>query len=66
MTRLALDCREEGMRRAVAAVSVRLVRSHQIAARADGVGSADASQPNYSAALSAAVTSAFVDALNKL
>ena len=66
VSRLALDCREEGVRRAVAAVSVRLVRSHVIVAGVDGVGSADASQPDYSAALSAAVTSAFSDALNKL
>lgn len=66
VTRLAIDCREEGVRRAVAAVSVRLVRSHGIVASVVGSGSADASQPNFSAALSAAVTSAFSDALNKL
>jgi len=66
VTRLALDCREEGTRRAVATVSVRLVRSHGIVASVCGTGSADASQPNYSAALSSAVTSAFSDALNKL
>lgn len=66
VTRLALDCREEGSRRAVAELSVRLVRSHSIVAYAAGSGSADASKPDYSAAISAAVTSAFSDALNRL
>ena len=66
VTRLALDCREEGSRRAVASLSVRLVRSHGMVAYAVGSGSADASKPDYSAAFSAAVTSAFSDALNKL
>lgn len=66
VTRLALDCREEGVRRAVAAVSLRLVRSHRIVSYVEGTGSYDASTPDYSAAISSAVTSAFVDALNKL
>ena len=66
VSRLALDCREAGSRRAVAAVSVRLVRSHAIAAYAEGAGSADASGPDFSSAFSAAVTSAFSDALNRL
>ena len=66
VTRLALDCREENARRAVAAVSVRLVRAHKIVAHVAGRGSADASGPNYSASLSDAVTSAFSDALGKL
>ena len=66
VTRLALDCREEGVRRAVASLSVRLVRSHGIVAFGSGSGSADASAPDYSAAFSSAVTSAFSDALNRL
>lgn len=66
VTRLALDCREGGARNAVATLSVRLVRSHDIVAYAEGSGSADASKPDYSAAFSAAVTAAFSDALNKL
>ena len=66
VTRLALDCRREGVRRAVASLSVRLVRSHGIVAYVVGSGSADASTPDYSAAFSEAVTSAFSDALNKL
>ena len=66
VTRLALDCREEGARNAVAAVSVRLVQSHGIVAYAEGYGSADASKPDYSAAFSAAATAAFSDALNRL
>ena len=64
--RLALNCREEGVRRAVAAISIRLVRSHAIVAYAEGSGSADASNPDYSAAFSAAATAAFSDALNRL
>ena len=64
--RLALDCRDDGVRRAVAAVSVRLVRSHGILSYAEGLGSSDASGHDYSAAISSAVTLAFSDALNKL
>ena len=66
VTRLALDCREDGARRAVAALSVRLVRSRRIVAYVEGTGSADASKPDFSAAFSEAVTSAFSDALNRL
>ena len=66
VTRIALDCRKEGSRRAVAALSVRLVSSHRLVAYVEGVGSADASGQDYSAAFSAAVTAAFSDALNKL
>ena len=66
VTRLALDCRADGGRRAVAAVSVRLVRSHGILSYAEGLGSSDASGRDYSVAISSAVTLAFSDALNKL
>ena len=66
VTRLALDCREDGVRRAVAALSIRLVRAHGIVAYVAGYGSADATGRDFSAAFSAAVTSAFSDALNKL
>jgi len=66
VTRLALDCRNEGRRRAVAALSVRVMRAHEIVADASGSGSADASGPDFSAAFSAAVTAAFSDALKSL
>ena len=66
VSRLALDCREDGSRRAVAALSVRLVRSHVIVAYATGSGSADASGRDFSEALSSAVTAAFSEALNRL
>ena len=66
VSRLALDCREDGSRRAVASLSVRLVRSHGIVAYATGSGSADASGRDFSAALSSAVTAAFSEALNRL
>ena len=66
VSRLALDCREDGSRRAVASLSVRIVRSHGIVAFVKGAGSADASGRDFSAAISSAVTSAFTDALNRL
>lgn len=65
--RLALDCREEGVRRAVADVSARVVRKHRIVAVASGSGAADASRStDFTAAFSAAVTDALSDALKKL
>ena len=67
VTRLALDCREEGVRRAVATLSLRLVRAHRIVDVVTGEGAADASQTSdFSAAFSAAVTDAFSEALRKL
>ena len=66
VSRLALDCRVENSRRAVAALTLRLVRRHQLVVSATGAGSADASGPDFSAALSAALTSAFSEAMGKL
>ena len=64
--RIALDCRVEGERRAVAEVSVRLVRAGEIVASAQGEGSADASGPDFSASLSAAASAAFTKAVKSL
>ena len=67
VTKLALDCREEGVRRAVAALSLRIVRSHGIVDIVTGSGAVDATQSaDFSSAFSSAVTDAFSDALKKL
>jgi len=64
--RMALDCRVEGSRRAVVALSVRLVRSHRIVAYAIGEGACDAGSGDYSASFSAAAASAFGEAFGNL
>lgn len=58
VTRLALDCREHGRRRAVADVSVMLVSGRAIAAKSAGSGESDAADGNYGAAFSRAVSDA--------
>ena len=58
VSRLALDCRKEGERKAVAAVRVRLIANDGKALYAQGEGSADAKDGNYGAALSAALSAA--------
>jgi len=65
--KFALDCRNEGSRKAIAAVAVRIVdRDRRSAAIAEGVGEADASSGEYSSAFSSAFTSAMADALGAL
>ena len=66
VVRLALDCRTTDVRKAVATVAVRLVRNRRIVAFARGEGTADASEPDFSAAFSSALSMAFVDALGGL
>ena len=66
VTKLALDCREDGVRRAVAEISLRLVRAHAIVGYAKGLGSADASGANFASSVSDAVTAAFANAMKKL
>ena len=56
VTRLALDCRKEGERKAVAAVRVRLIANDGKALHAQGEGEADAKDGNYGAALSDALS----------
>ena len=58
VSRLALDCRKEGERKAVAAVRVRLIANDGKALYAQGEGSADAKDGNYGAALSDALSTA--------
>lgn len=66
VNKLALDCREEGLRRAIAELSVRFVRSHRIVAEATGAGVVDAANGDYSDAFSKAATKAFEDALKRV
>ena len=58
VSRLVLDCRKEGERRAVAAVRVRLIADDGKALYAQGEGAADAKDGNYGAALSDALSTA--------
>lgn len=66
VTRLALDCREQGKRKAVADVSVMLVRGRDIEAKASGSGEADALDGNYGKAFSSAVSDALAKAVKGL
>ena len=58
VTRLALDCRTEGERKAVAAVQVRLIADDGKSLHAQGKGEADAKGGNYGEALSDALSTA--------
>ena len=58
VSRLALDCRKEGERKAVAAVRIRLISDDGKALHAQGEGTADAKDGNYGAALSDALSAA--------
>lgn len=58
VSRLVLDCRKEGERKAVAAVRVRLIADDGKALYAQGEGVADAKDGNYGAALSDALSTA--------
>jgi ABC-type uncharacterized transport system auxiliary subunit len=64
--KLALDCRVSGTRRAISEISVRFVRRGTIVANLLGAGAADATDGNYSAAFSKAVSEAFEDAFKRL
>ena len=65
-TRLALDCRKEGARRASVTVIVRILGSDERAAIAKGEGVADATDGNFGAALSAAASTALRSAFDQL
>ena len=58
ISRLALDCRSDGVRKAVASVRVRIVTNEGKALYAQGEGEADAKEGNYGAALSRALSMA--------
>lgn len=66
VVKLALDCREEGARRAVARVQVRLIDGRDIVATVVGEGAEDASGGNYGAAFSTALSAAFASAFGLL
>jgi len=66
VTKLALDCRTSGERRAIASVFVRILKDREIVAGVNGEGSCDAADGNYGAAFSKAVSAAFVTALKQL
>lgn len=66
VNKLALDCRKEGERRAVAAVLVRVLDGKLIRATVTGAGSVDAADGNYGAAFSNAVSAAIAAALSDL
>lgn len=65
-TRLAIDCREEGVRRASVAVVVRILGSNGRADIAKGESVADAADGNFGAALSAAASAALRSAFDRL
>lgn len=66
VTRLALDCRTEGARRAMCEITVLLLSGRDIVGAARGVGEMPAGAGNYSEAFSAAFTAALSEALGKL
>ena len=66
VTRLALDCRTEGERHAVAEILVRVIGEDGDLMIAKGAGRVDAAAGNYGAAFSKAVTTALDRALAEL
>ena len=64
--RLALDCLQDGERKAVVALHVRILKGHEIVATAKGEGASDAASGNYGSAFSDALSSAFVMAFAQL
>ena len=65
VSRLALDCRKEGERKALAAVRVRLIANDGNALYAQGEGEADAKDGNYGAAFSVALSAALGSAFGQ-
>ncbi len=66
VTRLVLDCREEGTRRATVELTILLLKGRVAFATVSGVGIADAADGNYARAFSAAFSQAMSDALRTL
>ena len=66
VTRLALDCKVEGTRHAVADVTVQLLKGREIVSVSKGSGSRPAASGDYSSACSSAVTAALANALKGL
>ena len=65
VSRLALDCRMKGERKAVAAVRVRLIADDGKVLCAQGEGSSDAKDGNYGAAFSSALSMALSTAFEQ-
>lgn len=66
VTRLALDCRESGSRRAVADVVVRVLNGRDDLQVLKGTGGEDAADGNFGRAFSGAVSAALASALAQL
>lgn len=66
LNRLALDCRQEGERIAVAAALVRILRDGAVVAVAKGAGTADAKAGDYGKAFSSAISESINAALKQL
>lgn len=66
VSRLAIDCRTDGSRLAVAELLMRVVDGRAIVASATGSGEADAADGNYGAAFSSAVSQALSEAAGRL
>ena len=66
LVRMALDCRREGERKAVADVVVRVLKDGEILAIERADGSADASNGNFGEAFSMAVSMALASAFGQL
>ena len=64
--RLALDCRQDGERKAVVALHVRILKGHEIVVTAKGEGASDAASGDYGSAFSDALSSAFAMAFAQL
>ena len=65
VSRLALDCRKEGERKAVASVRVRLIANDGKTLHAQGEGESDAKDGNYGVALSDALSVALNSAFGQ-
>ena len=66
VSRLALDCREEGKREALVEMNLRILRGHDIVSSVKGAGKVDANSGNYGSAFSAAFVRAFVSAFSQM
>ena len=66
VTRLALDCRKDGVREASVALSITLLDGRRLVSVAEAEGGAATPDGNYSAAFSAAFCKAFAEALKRL
>ena len=66
VTKLALDCRTPGGRRAAATVVLRVLKSGEIVGLEKGEGVADAADGTYGAAFSKAFSTALSEALSRL